>query len=355
VRDEFEDILRFWLDRGIDGFRVDVAHGMAKDPDLTDLGAEPPAYGADHPHYDRDDLHEIVRGWRGVIDGYGDDKLLVAEAWVEPDRLAAYLRPDEYHQAFNFDLLGAPWDAGAFRSTITDALAASAAADSIPTWVLSNHDVMRHPTRYGLDAGAIWILWSLDGDRNALDPERGLRRARASLLMLLALPGSTYLYQGEELGLPEVWDLDESVLDDPIWEMSGHTLKGRDGCRVPIPWTSDGPSFGFGDAEPWLPQPEGFGRLAASEQEGDPASTLELYRSALALRKDHAAGDDRLTWVDGGDGVLAFQRSNGLRCTLNTSTASVPFPAGDLLLTSDPAERPAADLPPDTAIWTVER
>ncbi|MEL7209032.1 MAG: alpha-amylase family glycosyl hydrolase, partial [Actinomycetota bacterium] len=318
----------------------------------ADLGEEPRRYGADHPHYDRDELHEVVRGWRRVLDDYDGDRLMVAEAWVEPDRLPLYLRPDEYHQAFNFDLLNAPFDATAFRSTIDDALSAAVAEGSIPTWVLSNHDVMRHTTRYGLDADQLWITWPLDGNRDALDPERGLRRARASLLMLLALPGSVYLYQGEELGLPEVWDLDEDVLDDPVWEMSGHTLKGRDGCRVPLPWTDEPPALGFGDSEPWLPQPERFAALAASRQDGDPGSTLELYRRLLRLRSEHLPGDDGLTWLDGAAGVLDYRRGNGLRCTLNTGDTAVAVPAGRQLANSVGPD-PIAELEPDTAVWTL--
>jgi alpha-glucosidase len=351
VRAEFESILRFWLDRGVDGFRVDVAHGLAKHPGLVDLGPTPPAAGPDHPHADRDELHEIVRGWRSVLDGYDDDRLLVAEAWVAPDRLPLYLRPDEYHQAFNFDLLGAEWDAAAFRTTIAHALEAATASGSIPTWVLSNHDVMRHTTRFGLPAGTLWITWALDGPHDALDPALGLRRARAAILLVLALPGSAYLYQGEELGLPEVWDLDPSVLDDPVWTLSDHTLKGRDGCRVPIPWTAEPPSFGFGAAAPWLPQPDAFAGLAASVQDADPDSTLHLYRTALSLRRDRRPADDGLAWVDAGP-ALAFTRADGLTCVLNMGADPVDRPDGRLLVASTPVE-PDGRLPADSAAWIV--
>ena len=353
VRAEFEDILRFWLDRDIDGFRVDVAHGLAKDPALPDLGDEPPGYGADHPHYDRDELHEIVRGWRSVTDEYDGDRLLVAEAWVDADRLPLYLRPDEYHQAFNFDLLGAAWGADQLRTTAAGALEAARAAGSIPTWVLSNHDVMRHATRYGLPSDVLWITWALDGPHEALDEALGRRRARAAVLLLLALPGSTYLYQGEELGLPEVWDLDPAVLDDPVWTMSGHTLKGRDGCRVPIPWTTEPPSFGFGSTEPWLPQPAAFGDLAAAGQEDDPASTLNLYRTALRLRREHLPADDRLVWRESPDAVVSLIRSNGLRCILNTGPDPVDLPPGRVLLMSA-EQADQAVLPGDSAAWLLD-
>ena len=353
VRAEFEDILRFWLDRGIDGFRVDVAHGLAKDPGLADLGDEPPGYGAEHPHYDRDELHEIVRGWRAVTDGYDGNRVLVAEAWVDADRRPLYLRGDEYHQAFNFDLLGAAWGATSFRDTASAALTAATAAGSIPTWVLSNHDVMRHATRYGLPADVRWITWALDGPHDALDQALGLRRARASLLFLLALPGSAYLYQGEELGLPEVWDLDSAVLDDPIWTMSGHTLKGRDGCRVPIPWTPDPPSYGFGVSEPWLPQPDGFAELAASNQDDDPHSTLNLYRTALARRREHTPQDDHVGWHENVTDVASFSRSNGLRCVLNTGAEPIKLPPGEVLLSSTDLE-PNGRLPSDTSAWLLD-
>jgi alpha-glucosidase len=353
VRAEFEDILRFWLDRDIDGFRVDVAHGLAKNPDLPDLGADPPGAGADHPHYDRDELHEIVRGWRAVTDEYDGDRVLVAEAWVAAERLPLYLRPDEYHQAFNFDLLGAAWGAGRFRSTASAALEAAAAAGSVPTWVLSNHDVMRHATRYGLPPEVMWITWALDGPHDALDPELGLGRARAAVLFLLALPGSSYLYQGEELGLPEVWDLDPAVLDDPLWTQSGHTLKGRDGCRVPIPWTTAPPSYGFGAGEPWLPQPDSFAELAAAEQEDDPASTLSLYRTALRLRREHAPHDDQLEWHEAGDAVVSFTRSNGLWCIVNTGAEAIDLPAGQVLVASTDLTDDTT-LPGNTAAWLLD-
>jgi alpha-glucosidase len=357
VRDEFCDVLRFWLDRGIDGFRVDVAHGMAKDPSFPDVGLEYEELlhvvgGADHPFWDRDELHDIVREWRRVLDEYPGERMMVAEAWVSSlERMARYLRPGEYHQSFNFDFLLAPWDATRLTEVIDASLTAARAVGSAPTWVLSNHDVVRHPTRYGLAPEVRPGEWLLAGDRGLLDEGRGAARGRAATLLMLALPGSAYLYQGEELGLPEVHDLPIAVLDDPVWVRSGHTRKGRDGCRVPIPWESEGPSFGFGPAEGWLPQPSWWGQYSVAAQQGVASSTLELYRRALGLRRQHLIADEELDWVAGQpEGVLAFRRGSGVTCVVNLGDEAVPLPDHhDVLI----ASQPLADgrLPADAAAW----
>jgi alpha-glucosidase len=355
VRAEFDDILRFWLDRGVAGFRIDVAHGMVKDPDFPDVahseGILEEARADNHPHWDRDGIHEINRRWRAVLDASGRDVMMVAEAWVNPDRLPMYLRPDEYHQSFNFDFLTKPWDIEEAHAAIDRAVTEAAAVGSTSTWTLSNHDVMRHTTRYGLPNDTRWRTWPLTGPADALDPELGLRRARAGTLLLLALPGSVYLYQGEELGLPEVWDLPPEVLDDPVWENSGHRQKGRDGCRVPLPWTVDGPSFGFGDGPPWLPQPEWFGALSVGAQDGVPGSTLEMYRAAIALRAEHLTGDEEFAWLDLGSDVLAFRRGSGVICVLNFGDEPAALPPGTVLIAS--VDDLSAGLPTDAAAWVV--
>jgi alpha-glucosidase len=356
VRDEFEDILRFWLDHGAAGFRVDVAHALAKDknyPDVGDKDSESALLASwpvsNHPFWDRPELHEIVRGWRRVLDSY-DDVMMVAEAWVvSHDRLAMYLRGDEYHQAFEFALLQSPWDAATMHETIDASIAGAAAMHSVPTWVLSNHDVIRHATRYGLPTDVDAIEWLVDGDRSLLDHELGLRRARAATLALLGLPGSVYLYQGEELGLPEVVDLPTDVLQDPVWERSGHTQKGRDGCRVPIPWTVDGPSAGFGSNGSWLPQPDGWGEMSVEAQDGVDGSTLEFYRDALAVRREHMVSDTELTWVDLGADVLAYQRSSGVTCIVNMGSEPVELPEGEILVASGAID--GQRLAPDQAVW----
>ena len=356
VREEFEDILRFWLDHGAAGFRVDVAHALAKDRTYPDVGDEATESAllaswavSNHPFWDRPELHEIVRGWRRVLDTY-DDVMMVAEAWVvNRDRLAMYLRGDEYHQAFEFDLLLSPWDAEAMHATIDASIAGAANVHAVPTWVLSNHDVIRHATRYGLPADVDAIQWLVDGDRSLLDRELGLQRARSATLALLGLPGSVYLYQGEELGLHEVVDLPTEVLEDPVWGRSGHTQKGRDGCRVPIPWTVDGDSAGFGSNGSWLPQPDGWGTMSVEAQDRVEGSTLEFYRDALAARREYMVGDTELTWIDLGADILAYQRGSGVTCMVNMGTEPVEVPDGEIVVRS--GEIDGRTLPPDHAVW----
>lgn len=363
VRDELLAVFRFWLDRGVDGFRIDVAHGMVKDPAFPDIGDDgteilTSSRMVDHPHWDQDGIHEIVRDWRALLDEYSspdNERMMVAEAWVTPERLPLYLRPDEYHQSFNFDFLEAPWSAETFGSIVETSAKAAAAVGSTSTWVLSNHDVMREVTRYGLPDDIDWRAWPATGPADLLDVETGVRRARAAAMLLLGLPGSAYIYQGEELGLPEVWDLPEEVLDDPVWERSGHTRKGRDGSRVPLPWRTDGPSFGFGDGDPWLPQPADWSNRSAEAQAADPASSHRLYRTALALRRAWGMADESITLVDLGAGaadVLAYRRGSGLLCVVNMGTEPFELPAHEQeLLRSDPDSGAGDPLPPDTAVW----
>ncbi|MDF3302984.1 glycoside hydrolase family 13 protein [Streptomyces tropicalis] len=360
VRADFRATLRFWSDRGVDGFRVDVAHALVKDLDepLRDVGGLAPT-GEDallhvapgsHPYYDRDGVHEVYRDWRKIFDAYSPPRTAVAEAWVPGGRRSLYARPDELGQAFNFEYLTTGWDAEELRRIITESLHTARAAGASATWVLSNHDVVRHTSRLMLPPGTDENAWLLAGGRApAVGAEEGLRRARAATLLMLALPGSAYLYQGEELGLPEVADLPTEVLQDPIWEQTGHVRKGRDGCRVPLPWTASGPSYGFGSGAAWLPQPEGFAAYAVEVQDGVEGSTLELYRRALRLRRKLLAGET-LTWAeDGPAGVLGFARGDGWRCVTNCSGAAVPLPPGEVLLSSAPVTDGL--LEPDTTVW----
>ncbi|MFD8816920.1 alpha-amylase family glycosyl hydrolase [Streptomyces sp. NPDC059627] len=360
VRADFRATLRFWSDRGVDGFRVDVAHALVKDlaeplRDVAQFGPtgeealERMAPGT-HPYWDRDEVHEIYRDWRKIFDTYSPPRTAVAEAWVPGARRALYARPDELGQAFNFEYLQTPWEAGALRDDITGSLATARAAGASATWVLSNHDVVRHASRLMLPPGTDENAWLLSGGRTPhADVSQGLRRARAATLLMLALPGSAYVYQGEELGLPEVADLPGSVLRDPIWEQTGHARKGRDGCRVPLPWTTGGPSYGFGSGGAWLPQPEWFGPYAVEAQAGTAGSTLELYRTALRLRRKLLDGET-LTWAEAPAGVLHFARTEGWRCVTNVSDAPVPLPPGEVLLTSVPLPHDGT-LPPDTTVW----
>ena len=353
VRSEFLAILRFWLDRGVSGFRVDVAHALAKDPAYPNLGHDDPPLtshaGDGHPYWDRAEVHDIVREWRKVLDEY-EGTVMVGEAWVDSwARLALYLRPDEYHQVFDFEFLMTPWDRAAMQKAIQSALNGAGVVGSVPSWVLSNHDVVRHPTRYGLPQDLDARVWLLDGDRSLLDETLGLRRARGAALLMLALPGSVYLYQGEELGLPEVHDLPLGVLDDPVWERTGHTMKGRDGCRVPIPWLIDGASYGFGAGGSWLPQPAGWAQRSVRAQDGVPGSTLELYRAALRLRREHVIGANGLHWLDLGDDVLAFRRGDYLIVVVNVGDGPIPVPDGEVLLVSD--DLVDGMMPAGTAAW----
>ncbi|WP_059008924.1 glycoside hydrolase family 13 protein [Streptomyces specialis] len=350
VRDEFRSLLRFWLDMGVDGFRIDVAHGMVKAEGLPDMGStgQLRLLGAQVlPFFDQDGVHEIYRSWRRILDEYPGQRIGVAEAWTPTaDRTALYVRPDELHQAFNFHYLNTPWDADALRRVIDGSLDSMRPVGAPSTWVLSNHDVVRHLTRLG----------------------GGLARARAATLLMLALPGSAYIYQGEELGLPEVTDLPDEVRQDPAFFRRGtgdDAADGqeglRDGCRVPIPWTAEGASFGFGDNGSWLPQPPGWGKLSVAEQTGDPSSTLALYRAALAARRAHPAlgAGDSVTWLPAPAGVLAFRREGAdgswVICAVNTTDTPVAVAdllprTGQLLLAS--THFAGGDvLPADTTVW----
>ncbi|MEU0597423.1 glycoside hydrolase family 13 protein [Streptomyces sp. NPDC006393] len=367
VRADFESTLRFWLDRGVDGFRIDVAHGMAKDlvEPLRDLGADQVHHGivgaganGDHPLWDRDEVHGILRGWRALLDTYEPPRAAVAESWAEGSRRTLYTRPDELHQAFNFDFLQAPWEASALHRVIDTSLAAAHAVGASPTWVLSNHDVVRHASRLALPPDTDPNAWLLsDGKQPPLDPTTVQRRARAAALLLLALPGAAYLYQGEELGLPEVADLPDNVLHDPVRVRSRRARKGRDGCRVPIPWQRSGPSLGFGSAPPWLPQPADWSQRSVAAQSDAPDSVLSLYRAALRLRRRHG-GDGDLTWLepDSTAAVLAFRRDTGLVCAVNLGSESVPLPACDVVLASGPLDKDPSGrqaIPADTAVWLL--
>jgi alpha-glucosidase len=358
VAAEHEDVLRFWFDRGVAGVRVDSAALLVKDPALPELPAPEtsPAPGG-HPHLDRDDLHDVYRAWRKVADSYPGTRVLVGEVWLDDaERFAAYLRPDEMHTAFNFDVMAQPWDAAALRASVDRTLAAHRGVGAPATWVLSNHDVTRPVTRYGRADSSFSFAAKRAGTPTDLD--LGTRRARAAALLTAALPGSLYLYQGDELGLPEVEDLPPEAVQDPMHERSGGVDPGRDGCRVPLPWSGDRPPYGFSPAgpdgapapTPWLPQPAEWAARTVAAQEADPGSMLRLYRDALALRRaEPGLGDGDLRWLDAVPGVLAFARGDVL-CVVNLSAGPVPLPPHrGVLLASGPTDGAALD--PDAAAW----
>jgi alpha-glucosidase len=347
VHAEFADILRFWFNRGVDGFRIDVADGLVKADGLPDV--EDP--NGRLPYSDLDGVHEIYREWRKIADSYPDKRVFVGEMWLpDPLRFAMYLRPDELHSAFNFDFLSCPWDAVRLREVVDATLAAHAPVNAPATWVLSNHDVTRHVTRYGRADTS--FSFADRQHRAPTDRALGTRRARAASLLGMALPGGVYIYQGEELGLSEVEDLPDEVRQDPVFARTRGADIGRDGCRVPVPWSGTAPPYGFNTngTAPWLPQPLDWAEFTVEAQTGEPESMLELYRSALRLRRSEPLGDGPLTWLDASPGVLAFARDESFACVVNLSDAPVPLPAHEeILLASGPLEGP--HLPPDTAVW----
>lgn len=364
VREDFLTTLRFWSDRGVDGFRIDVAHMLTKDlteplPSQAELDSLP--RDGRHPMIDRDDVHEVYAEWRQVFDSYDPPRTAVAEAWVDPSRVPLYASAESLGQAFNFDLLEADFDADQFHRIVTANLALAASSGSSTTWVLSNHDVVRHATRYGLARPARGAdgrpalkhgnEWLLSGGRQSdVDRVGGLRRARAATLFVLGLPGSAYLYQGEELGLHEVGDIADEDRQDPTFFRSPGVDLGRDGCRVPLPWTREGSSFGFGAAGAHLPQPEWFAAASVQDEEADPASTLTLYRRALALRHE-LQGPEALTWVETGRAdVLRFERPNGWSVVTNFGTEPYAL-EGEVVLAS--ADAAPGMVPGESTAWLV--
>jgi alpha-glucosidase len=327
---------------------------LTKDAELPEVKpGQPP--GAAHPYSDRDEVHEIYRSWRAVADEY-PGRVLIGEIWI-PDaaRLARYVSPGELHTVFNFPYLACPWDAVQLREVINNTLALNAPSGAPATWVLSNHDVDRIVTRYGRADTAFSLQRRQYFHSLPADVELGTRRARAAALLTMALPGSVYVYQGEELGLWEVEDIPDDRRQDPIWHRTGGADPGRDGSRVPLPWAGTEPPFGFSpgtaEAQPWLPQPLRWRDLTVEAETADPASMLELYRAALHIRRaEPALGDGPMTWQASPDGVLAFDRGASVRCMVNLSGEPAVMPEhADVLLASGPLDGPL--LPPDCAVW----
>ncbi|MGO1591251.1 MAG: glycoside hydrolase family 13 protein [Ancrocorticia sp.] len=368
VRADFVKTIRFWADRGVDGFRIDVAHMLVKDlsmdplPTKEELDAIP--VDGNHPMWDRDEVQDVYAQWRAVFNEYDPPRMAVAEAWVASDRVPRYANPHSLGQSFNFDLLEADFDAVQFRRIVTHNLSLAAGSGSSSTWVLSNHDVVRHPTRYGLPNparradgkpaikhGQEWLQRDPDGP--VLQREQGLRRARAATTFILGLPGSTYIYQGEELGLHEVYELDSSERQDPTFFRTHGEEVGRDGCRVPLPWTASGTSHGFGANGSHFPQPDWFGKYSVETEEGDLESPLRMYRSALALRKQLETSET-MEWIETGrDDVLAFERPNGWKVVTNFGTEPYAYATDTVALSSEPVfvENGKVEIPGETTVW----
>ncbi len=316
VAADFEKTLRFWLDLGVDGFRIDVAHGAVKenllvdhrDPerlidalrlDFLDISEEERAgLLSDVPFFDREGVHEVYRKWRSILNEYPGDRITVAEAFVYPSsRAARYVREGELHQVFNFNFMMLGWDAATMRASIERTLAELVDVKAPATWVLNNHDTPRVVTRIG-----------------------GARKARALAMLIHALPGGIYIYQGEELGLPSA-DLPDNARQDPAFIRSGGTDKGRDECRVPIPWDSKLPNYGYGTGTPWLPQPTDWAQYSMDVEAADPDSSWSLYKKSLTLRHSHPAlgGEGVPTWIEAPAGIMHFTREPGLEVVVNTT------------------------------------
>ena len=359
VHEEFLKTLKFWSDRGVDGFRIDVAHALIKEleplPSRSSYALEVMKDDGTDPLFDRDDVHQVYSEWRQLFNQYDPPRVAVAEAWVHPHRRPAYASTNGLGQAFNFDLLTSKWGAEAFREVVDDNLAFATETGSSSTWVMSNHDVIRHATRLVIPSGDEGVTFDaenhwyvnhrLDGD---LDLEKGLARAKAATLLMLALPGSSYLYQGEELGLPDVTDIPSDQMQDPQWFRGEGKFKSRDGCRVPLPWSATGSSFGFGAGGSHLPQPNWYKDYAVEVQDGQVGSTLELYRHALALRKQLLQGEN-LTWHNSAPGTLWFEREAGWSSFTNFTDREVELPAGDVLLSS--SQIAGTKLPANSTVW----
>ncbi|MRH28246.1 alpha-amylase [Microbacterium sp. SYP-A9085] len=358
VRAEFRRILRFWLDRGVDGFRVDVAHGLMKKDGLPDYlpSAKDGSTGGDTgavPYWGQPEVHDIYREWHDVLAAYDGDRALCAEAWMPSiAETALWVRPGEMNQAFNFGYLMSPWDAAALHDVIDESLHEYGAVGAPSTWVLSNHDVIRHASRLALTADSPQGEGIGPNSPGRPDPVLGLRRARAATTLMLALPGSAYLYQGEELGLPEAIDIPDAARQDPTWFRTNGERYGRDGCRVPLPWVANAPAYGFNiTGASWLPQPIEWARLARDVESADPASTLNLYHRLLAERRDRGLGTGALAWVDGyGPDVVAFRNGN-VTVAANLGDAPVPVPAGRVILASGPLHE--GGIPVDTTVWVA--
>ncbi len=371
VLDMFDDVLRFWLDRGAAGFRIDVAHGMIKRAGLPDIEVIDTTMGgakakdekdmtfaeieAFNPYWGQPEVHPIIRRWRKVLDEY-DDRLMAAEAWLGPlDRMAHWVRPDEYHQAFNFGYLACPWDKAEMTEVINESLRAFGKVGAPSTWVLSNHDVIRHATRFAYEPDMLPPQGDGIGpDFPQPDEAKGLRRARAASAFMLGLPGGAYIYQGEELGLPEHTTLGGAYRQDPTFARTQGKRVGRDGCRVPLPWVSKAnESNGFSSTgESWLPQPSSYARYARDLQDGVAGSTLEVYKRVLKVRKQFNLGAGTFKWApEFMDETTLAYINNGVLVLANFAGDPVVIPAGEILATTQADLTVEGELEHDQTVW----
>jgi alpha-glucosidase len=356
VREEFENILRFWLDRGVDGFRVDQPHAMAKTEGLPDhpyvdeAGAGFIEGRENPPMWFQDSVHEIFRDWRKILDSYPGDRAMCGEAYVLPlSFMALWVRPDEFHQTFNFRFLDAGWDREKLVSAIDESFEAFDAVGAPSTWVLNNHDVLRHASRFGGDYGRTTASDGVGPNNPQPNNVLGLQKARAATLFMLGLPGASYLYQGEELGLPDHTTIADEHRQDPTFFRTNGQRVGRDGCRVPLPWEMGNASSGFNQTgKAWLPQPESYAALSRDQQVGKPDSTLTMYQQALKLRRELKLGEGSFDWVSK-TAVLTYQNGN-VRVMHNFSSEAVTI-EGEVLLSSMPLA--AGSLLPNDTAWVL--
>ena len=356
VRKEFENILMFWLDRGVDGFRVDQPHAMAKAEGLPDhpyveeAGAGFIEGRENPPMWFQDSVHEIFRDWRKILESYPGDRAMCGEAYVLPlSFMALWVRPDEFHQTFNFRFLDAGWDRAALISAINESFQAFDAVGAPSTWVLNNHDVLRHVSRFGGDYGRTTASDGVGPNNPQPDNVLGLRKARAATLFMLGLPGASYLYQGEELGLPDHTTIADEHRQDPTFFRTNGLRVGRDGCRVPLPWEKGNASNGFNKTGlAWLPQPDSYADLSRDQQEGDPDSTLELYRSALKLRSELKLGEGSFDWVST-EADLSYQNGK-IKVVHNFSNQPIEL-NGEVLISSMPLDE--GRLSPNDTAWVL--
>ncbi len=361
VEEAFEDILRFWLDRGVDGFRVDQPHAMGKAPGLPDhpdverAGAGFIEGEASPPMWFQESVHPIFRKWRAILDSYAGDRAMCGEAYVLPlSFMALWVRPDEFNQTFNFRFLDSEWQPQILFNSINESFEAFDGVGAPSTWVLSNHDIIRHASRMGGLTGRPTASNGIGPNDPQPDRELGLRRARAATLFTLALPGSMYLYQGEELGLPEHTTLEPQYRQDPTYARTNGERVGRDGCRVPLPWEAGvGKANGFNTTgNVWLPQPDIYAEYSRDQQEGVAGSTLELYKHALKLRTELKLGEGSFDWDPEfvTDMSLGFRNGNIL-VVHNFGHTPIKLPNGEILASSLSGMTAGHDLVADQTVW----
>ncbi|MEN9714796.1 MAG: hypothetical protein RJA35_263 [Actinomycetota bacterium] len=367
VADEFDEILRFWLAKGVDGFRVDVAHGMVKRagyPDDRARNADGEEIPIDTftlteaeervPYWGQPGVHDFIRRFRRVLDEF-DDRAFCAEASMSPlPRLAMWVRPDEYHQSFNFDYMATPFEPVALKKIVTDSIVEYGKVGASSTWVLSNHDQVRHATRYGYEGKIPKPGDGIGPDYPQPDEAMGIRKARAASAFMLGLPGSAYVYQGEELGLPEHTTLEAKYRQDPTFFRTNGERVGRDGCRVPLPWEGGAnEANGFSsNGESWLPQPGSYKVLARDKQEGVAGSTLEVYKRLIKERRAFGMGSGEFSWAEEyqDKNTLAYI-NNGVLVLTNFGPDPVIVPSGELLVTTQHDLSVEGELEHDQTAW----